>query len=123
MYIIRMGIPDMDALWKDLTTRKPQNQLSKPEAIFLKKWAKAMDHLRHDPRHPGLQTHEIEPLSKRYGFKVWQSYLENTKKPRRMFWMYGPGRKEITILAIEPHPEDKKRGAYDRIRLDQLPEA
>lgn len=82
-----------------------------------------MDHLRHDPRHPGLQTHEVEPLTKRYSVKVWQSYLENTKKPRRMFWMYGPGRKEITILAIEPHPEDKKRGAYDRIRLDQLPEA
>ena len=28
---------------------------------------------------------------------------------------------EITILGIEPHPEDKKRGAYDRIKLSELP--
>ena len=30
-----------------------------------------------DPGYPNLQTHEIEPLSRRYGMKVWQSYLEN----------------------------------------------
>jgi hypothetical protein len=39
-----------------------------------------------------------------------------------MFWTYGPGRKEITILGVEPHPEYKKRGAYERIKLSRLPE-
>jgi hypothetical protein len=27
----------------------------------------------------------------------------------------------ITILAIEPHPEDQKRGAYQRIKLSAFP--
>lgn len=121
MYIIRMGVPEMESLWLDLSQRSKLNKLKKDEAAFFKKWVKSLEQLRHDPRYPGLKTHEIKPLSKRYGFKVWQSYLENTNKPRRMYWMYGPGPNEITILGIEPHPEDAKRGAYDRIRLDQLP--
>ena len=28
---------------------------------------------------------------------------------------------DITVLAIEPHPEDKKRGSYERIKLSDLP--
>ena len=65
-----------------------------------------------------LQTNEIVPLSKRYGMKVWQSYLENkTSGARRMFWVYGPDKQEITIIGLEPHPEDAKNGAYDRILL------
>lgn len=121
MYVIRMGVPEMERLWKELSRRWSKDDLKKNEVAFFKKWVKAMDHLRNNPRHPGLRTHEIEPLSKRYGKKVWQSYLENRKNPGRMFWIYGPGREEITVLAIEPHPEDKKRGAYDRIKLDDLP--
>jgi len=27
------------------------------------------------------------------------------------------------VLAIEPHPEDQKRGAYQRIKLSTLPAA
>jgi hypothetical protein len=26
----------------------------------------------------------------------------------RVFWTYGPDKGEITVLAVEPHPEDKK---------------
>lgn len=82
-----------------------------------------MKKLSADPFYPGLQTHEISLLSKRYGVKVWQSYLENkTSKARRMYWVYGPGQQEITIIGLEPHPEDAKNGAYDRITLSDLPE-
>ena len=28
--------------------------------------------------------------------------------------------KDITIIGLEPHPEDKKNGAYDRILLSNL---
>ena len=28
--------------------------------------------------------------------------------------------KDITIIGLEPHPEDKKNGAYDRISLSDL---
>jgi len=75
-----------------------------------------------DPRHNSLQTHEISELSRRYGEKVWQSYLENnTPAAGRIFWVYGPGKNEITIIGLEPHPEDAKRQAYSRVRLSQLP--
>ena len=74
-----------------------------------------------DPFYPSLKSHEIDPLSKRYGIKVWQSYLENKKSgARRMFWVYGPDKKDITIIGLEPHPEDAKNGAYDRITLSDL---
>ena len=122
MYTIRMGVPEMEDLWTDLTGRYEQNKLSKDEKEFFKKFVKILDYLRNDPRHPSLKTHDIDPLSKRYGFKVWQSYLENKKSgARRIFWTYGPDRKEITILGVEPHPEDTKRGAYDRIKLSDMP--
>ena len=74
-----------------------------------KKWGKALKLLSADPGYPSLQTHEIEPLSRRYGMKVWQSYLENkTSGAMRMYWVYGPDQKDITIIGLEPHPEDKK---------------
>jgi hypothetical protein len=57
----------------------------------------------------------------RTGMKVWQSYLENqTSKARRMYWVYGPNHQEITIIGLEPHPEDEKNGAYERITLSDL---
>ena len=28
----------------------------------------------------------------------------NTPAAYRIFWFYGPGKKEITIIAITPHP-------------------
>lgn len=122
MYKIRMGVPEMQALWDDLTARSDAGTLSKEEQQFFKKWVKTMGYLRENPRHPSLQSHDIEPMTRRYGFKVWQSYLENKKSgARRMFWAYGPGRKEISILGIEPHPEDDKRGSYERIKLSDLP--
>ena len=59
--------------------------------------------------HPSLKSHEIDDLSRRYGFKVWQSYLENNvNKARRVFWVYGPDQGEITILGTENHPENKR---------------
>ncbi len=122
MYRIRMGVPEMEALWKDLTVKADSNTLKGDDKKLFKKLTKSFNHLRHDPRHRGLSTHEIKPMTKRFGFKVWQSYLENnTPGAGRIFWTHGPGRGEISILGIEPHPEDKKRGAYDRIKLSDLP--
>ena len=54
--------------------------------------------------------------------KIFQSYLENdTPGAGRLFWAYGPGQGDITVLAMEPHPEDKKRGAYGRIKVSRMP--
>ncbi len=121
MFTIRMGVPEMEDLWNDLTAKADNKALKGAEAQLFKKLTKTLGNLRNNPRHPGLETHDIADLSKRYGFKVWQSYLENRKPAAgRLFWVYGPDRKDITILGIEPHPEDKKRGAYDRIKLSDM---
>lgn len=37
-----------------------------------------------------------------------------------MYWVYGPDQKEITVIGLEPHLEDAKNGAYDRITLSEL---
>jgi len=55
--------------------------------------------------------------------RVWQSYVENrNSRALRMYWVYGPARKEITVIGLEPHPEDSKNGAYDRITLSEMDE-
>ena len=120
-YAIRMGIPEMLALWTDLRQKFHTSSLSKFEERLYKKWGNALKKLSEDPFYPSLQTHEIPPLSKRYGMRVWQSYLENkTSSAMRMYWVYGPDQQEITIIGLEPHPEDKKNGAYERINLSDL---
>ncbi len=121
-FAIRMGIPEMLALWTDLSQKNTTGTISKKELSLYNKWGKAMRLLSQDPSYPSLHTHDIEPLTKRYGIKVWQSYLENnTSRAMRMYWVYGPDRQDITIIGLEPHPEDKKNGAYDKVSLSDMP--
>lgn len=122
-YNIRMGIPEMEALWTNLQIKYRSGTIKKKEEQLYKKWGNALKKLAEDPMYPSLQTHEITDLSKRYGMRVWQSYLENkTSGAMRMYWVYGPDQKDITIIGLEPHPEDKKNGSYDRIKLSKLSE-
>lgn len=118
---IKMGVPEMLELWNRLQQEYRTGTIKKSDERLYTKWGNAIKKLTEDPFYPSLRTHEIEPLSKRYGMKVWQSYLENkTSNAMRMYWVYGPGVHEITIIGLEPHPEDKKNGAYDRINLSDL---
>ena len=118
---IRMGIPEMEALWLDLSTRSNAGNLDKEDQKFFKKLVKALGYLSENPKHNSLASHEIEDLSRKHGIKIFQSYLENnTPGAGRLFWAYGPDKSDITILAIEPHPEDRKRGAYERIKLSKF---
>jgi hypothetical protein len=120
-YVIRMGIPEMKALWEALSKKHKDGTASKSEEELYNKWGSAIKKLSENPMYPGLRSHEIEELSRRYGIKVWQSYLENKRSgARRMFWVYGPDKQEITIIGLEPHPENKKNGAYDRISLSDI---
>lgn len=122
-FAIRMGIPEMLALWTDLSQKNTAGTISKKELSLYNKWGKAMRLLSQDPSYPSLHTHDIEPLTKRYGIKVWQSYLENnTSHAMRMYWVYGPDRQDITIIGLEPHPEDKKNGVYDKVSLSDMPD-
>ena len=50
----------------------------------------------------------------------WESYLENNKPADgRIFWVYGPNKSDITIIGLEPHPNDKK-DAYRKITLSAM---
>ena len=65
---------------------------------------KALGYLETNPRHPGLQTHKYETLSEA-GREVFEAYAENNAPGAyRIFWHYGHHTKEITIIAITPHP-------------------
>ncbi len=119
---IRMGLPEMAEFWDDLAARQQLGRLVADDAKFFKKLCKALGYLSQNPRHNSLASHEIDDLTRKHGFKIFQSYLENnTPAAGRVFWAYGPDQGDITILAIEPHPEDQKRGAYGRIKLSALP--
>jgi hypothetical protein len=116
---IRMGLPVMAAVWSDLSSRKPAGKLDAGEEKYFKKFVKALHFLEENPWHNSLQTHEIDVLTRKYGFKVFQAYWENnTPSAGRLFWAYGPDKGDITILGVEPHPD---AGSYSRIKLSQLP--
>jgi hypothetical protein len=121
-FIVRKGVPEILELWKRLLKGYKQNTLDAEDRELFKKWSKAVAHLREDPFYPGLQSHEIDALTERVGRKVFQSYLENrTPAAGRLFWVYGPGPGEITVIGLEPHPEDRKSRGYDRVLLSDLP--
>ena len=115
-----MGVPEMEEFWSTLQNKVVSGNAGKDEVRIFKKVGKALKQLAEDPRHPGLNSHEISSLSKREGFKVWESYLQNnTPAAGRIFWAYGPERGDITIMGLEPHPDNKSR-SYDKITLSSM---
>ena len=120
-FTIRMGLPDMAAFNDALTAKARAGTLDRDETALFKQWRKALQHLAQNPRHPGLRTHEIEPLTRRFGRKVFQSYLNQSDTADRLYWVYGPGKGEITVVGLEPHPEDRKQAGYARVALSELP--
>ena len=75
---------------------------------LIKRWKavrKALGYLETNPRHPALNTHKYSSLQGPNGEEVFEAYAENnTPAAYRIFWYYGPQKKEITILAITAHP-------------------
>ena len=120
MFEIHLGVPEMEELWKSLQKRHQDGTATKEEEKLRRRMGKAMAFLSDNPRHPGLHSHEISSLTARYAQKVWESYLENdTPKAGRIFWCYGPGKGDITIVGLEPHPEDKSNG-YRKVTLSSM---
>jgi hypothetical protein len=86
--------------------RGQKSKSSKQEGVH-KQVCKALRLLAADPRHPGLATHEYHSLNHPWdpSKKVFEAYAQNkTPSAYRIFWCYGPGQGEITIIAITPHP-------------------
>ena len=102
--------------WNYLTEKVNNNFASGDEIKLYKKIIKVFKLLSTNPFHNSLKTHEIDILTRRYGMKVWQSYLENHKPSAgRIYWVYYPYG-SITIIGIEPHPNDNIH-SYNKITL------
>jgi hypothetical protein len=87
-------------------TRDKKSKASPVEGLF-KQVYKTLELLSQNPRHPSLQTHEFDSIPNPYDpkEKVFEAYVQNkTPGAYRVFWCYGPGKKQITIIAITPHP-------------------
>lgn len=66
---------------------------------------KSLGYLEINQRHPGLNTHKFTSFKGPNDQEVFEAYAQNnTPGAYRIFWCYGPGKKEITILAITSHP-------------------
>jgi len=57
-------------------------------------------------RHPSLNTHEFISLKGPREEKVFEAYAQQkTSGAYRIFWYYGPKERQLTIVAIVPHPD------------------
>src|SRR5262245_30346898 len=93
---------------KSLENRnKNERAKASPVEGLFKQVYKTLELLAQNPRHPGLQTHEYSSLPHPFNpsEKVFEAYAQNrTPGAYRVFWCYGPRKKQITIIAITPHP-------------------
>ena len=89
------------------TANRNLDELKKNKALEkrYKAASKALGYLQTNPRHPGLKAHKYSSLGGPNGEDVFEAYAENkTPAAYRIFWHYGPGKSNITIIAITAHP-------------------
>lgn len=87
--------------------KKNKKAKASPVEGLFKQVDKCIELLQSSPRHPGLHTHEYDALTHPYNQtqKVFEAYAQNkTPGAYRVFWCYGPNKKQITIITITPHP-------------------
>src|SRR5690625_5356468 len=72
----------------ELHEKEKSGNISNEKKDLLTSLFKSIKLLHTNPRHPSLKTHEIKDLSKKYKIKVWQSYLDQGKLARRIYWAY-----------------------------------
>lgn len=78
---------------------------TKSKQAQFKAVGKAIAFMNVNLRHPSLNTHKFDEIKSPFGGDIFESYAQNkTPGAYRIFWTYGPGKAEITILAITPHP-------------------
>lgn len=71
---------------------------------LLKQLRKVLGFMETNLKHPSLNTHKFSDMSCKLG-DVFETYAQNnTPGAYRIFWSYGPGKRQIFILAISSHP-------------------
>jgi len=113
---IRMRLPEMEVLSNDFSTRQQQGKLDRDEEKFFKKLVKSLGYLAENPRPNRLASHETEGLTRKYGFKIIQSCLENHTPVSR-----------ADVLGLRPgqgtgcrREEKKSTGSNQRRNLAQI---
>ncbi len=97
-------------MFRLLFTEQASKDLDKLESnrALLKRFKavrKTLAYLESNPRHPSLNTHKYTAIQGPDGEEIFEAYAENrTPAAYRIFWYYGPNKREITIVAITPHP-------------------
>ena len=87
----------------DLDLREIENDPRKK--AILKAVRKTLGLMETNLRRPSLNTHEFTSVNGPNGEKVFEAYVQQkTPAAYRIFWYYGPDRKQIRIIAITPHP-------------------
>ena len=92
-------------------TKTADEQLKKIEGDFSqsglnRQVKKSLGYLQTNPRHPSLNSHVYDLIDHPFDpkAKVFGAYAQNnTPSAYRIFWCYGPHKKQITIIAIVPH--------------------
>ena len=85
--------------------RKIQSQVS--QSGLTRQIKKSLGYLQTNPKHPSLKSHPYNAIDHPWnlGEKVFEAYVQNnTPSAYRIFWCYGPDKKQITIIAITAHP-------------------
>ena len=105
-----------ESVYRDLEKRarmslenRTQNKKAKASPVegLFKQVHKTLELLSNNPRHPGLHTHDYDSIPNPFNpkDKVFEAYAQNkTPGAYRVFWCYGPAKKQLTIIAITPHP-------------------
>src|SRR3989338_4412343 len=84
-----------------------KNEGNPSTAGLSKQIKKSLGYLQTNPKHPSLNTHPYDSIGHPWDpkQKVFEAYVQNnTPSAYRIFWCYGPDKKQITIIAITPHP-------------------
>ncbi len=93
-------------------TKIADEQLKKIEAnssqsALCKQIKKSLGYLQTNPKHPSLKTYIYDSIDHPWDLKekVFEAYVQNNAPSAyRIFWCYGPDKKEMTIIAITTHP-------------------
>lgn len=93
-----MLTPEAELQFNKLESNKSQKKRFKAVS-------KALYLLAANPRHPSLQTHKYESLKGLNNEEIFEAYAEqNAPAAYRIFWHYGPQKRQITIISITAHP-------------------
>ena len=80
-------------------------KLNKSKKRAFKAVKKILGYMETNLRHPSLNTHKFDDIISPIGEEVFESYAQNdTPGAYRIFWCYGPGKGQIYIITITPHP-------------------